>query len=339
MACGTGPVTRTVSSLVMTATEQTAVATALLFATMAGPVGAQTFEGPGARAQGMSAFVAVADDASAVYWNPAGLASGAYFSLVLDRTEGEALPAGAGRGGKRSSWLLALSAPALGLSYYRLRSSNVEPASADLPGFSRVQTLVTHHAGATLVQSIFDRLAVGATLKLVRGVATSASTRGEVEELLDDPEMGVASNRFDVDVGVMATARLIRAGLTVRNIVQPEFESLDGDMLRLDRQARAGISLLLTDRWTAAADFDLTRNRGPLGDVRSLAFGTEGRLTRRAVARAGVQLNLAGDLGRTPVGTLGASYAVFGSMLVDAHVSTGSDEAFTGWGVAGRVVF
>ncbi|MGH9329544.1 MAG: hypothetical protein ACRD09_03800, partial [Vicinamibacterales bacterium] len=74
------------------------------------------------------------------------------------------------------------------------------------------------------------------------------------------------------------------------------------------------------------------------GDLRTLAFGTEGRLTVRAIARAGVQVNLAGDR-RRPVATFGGSYAVFSSMLVDAHFSTGSDEAFTGWGVAGRVVF
>ena len=42
---------------------------------------AQTFETVGTRAAGMGgAFVAVADDASAVYWNPAGLASAAYLS-------------------------------------------------------------------------------------------------------------------------------------------------------------------------------------------------------------------------------------------------------------------
>jgi hypothetical protein len=338
MACGTAGGSRTVSSLFMTATVRTAVATALLLAVVGPSANAQTFEGPGSRAQGMSAFVAVADDASAVYWNPAGLASGAYFSLVLDRTEGDALPSGADRGGKRSSWLLALSAPALGLSYYRLRSATFAPAGSGSPGFSRVQSLVTHHAGATLVQSIFDNLAVGATVKLVRGIATTAASPGNAEDRLDALDMGVASNHVDVDLGVMVTGRLVRAGLTVRNLAEPEFESLEDEVLRLSRQARAGVSLLLTERWTAAADLDLTRNRGPLGDVRTLAFGTEGRLTMRAVARAGVHVNLAGDR-RAPVATLGGSYAVFGSMLVDAHFSTGSDEAFTGWGVAGRVVF
>ena len=40
----------------------------------------------GVRAAGMGgAFVAVADDASAVYWNPGGLAAAAYFSIVVDR--------------------------------------------------------------------------------------------------------------------------------------------------------------------------------------------------------------------------------------------------------------
>ena len=41
----------------------------------------------GVRAQGMAgAFVAVADDATAVYWNPAGLGTGDFVSLVLERS-------------------------------------------------------------------------------------------------------------------------------------------------------------------------------------------------------------------------------------------------------------
>jgi hypothetical protein len=288
----------------------------------------------------MGAFVAVADDASAVYWNPAGLASGAYFSLVLDRTEA-ATDARDGTAGSRSSWLLALSMPAAGLSYYRLRSTFVSPVSEPTSGppANRVESLVTHHAGATLVQSVTDHLAVGATLKLVRGLASAGQSILPADDLLDEWDlMGIATNRFDVDVGVMATGNVVRAGVTFRNLTRPGFRTPLDTTLHLNRQGRAGVSLLLTSRWTAAADLDLTQNRGPFGDIRELALGTEGRLSRRATVRGGVQLNTAGD-DRMTAASLGGSYAVFGSMLVDAHFSAGSDRAFGGWGVAGRVVF
>ena len=66
--------------------------------------GAQDFAAVGSRAAGMGgAFVGVADDATAIYWNPAGLAAGSYFSLALDRTGGEAVPDGSQFGTKRSS--------------------------------------------------------------------------------------------------------------------------------------------------------------------------------------------------------------------------------------------
>ena len=45
--------------------------------------GAGGVEVLGVRAQGMAgAFVAVADDATAAYWNPAGLGTGDFFSLA-----------------------------------------------------------------------------------------------------------------------------------------------------------------------------------------------------------------------------------------------------------------
>ena len=54
---------------------------------------AQSIDVMGTRAAGMAgAFVGVADDASAAYWNPAGLAAGSYFSLVLDGGSERAAP-------------------------------------------------------------------------------------------------------------------------------------------------------------------------------------------------------------------------------------------------------
>src|SRR4051812_19973665 len=97
-------------------------------AALALPAEAQTFDTVGARAAGMGgAFVAVADDASAAYWNPAGFAAGSYFSLVLDRNFAEVKPS-TGPAANQSGLLIALGMPALGLSYYGLRSTTVGPA-------------------------------------------------------------------------------------------------------------------------------------------------------------------------------------------------------------------
>jgi hypothetical protein len=295
----------------------------------------------GTRAQGMGgAFVGVADDASAVYWNPAGLASGAYFSLVLDGNTARLVPDGEAEGEDRNGWLLALIMPALGLSYTRLQSTSVRP-SLGIPENSRVQSLVTHHVGATLVQSLTDHLAVGATVKLVRGTAAAAVVPGnDREALLDDVDLlGHSSTRGDVDVGVMAVASFGRLGLTVRNLTAPEFDTAGGEELQLETQARLGGSVVLLPQWKLAADIDLTSNRGTFGDVRELSLGTEAQVMRQLTARAGLRFNTIGDRDRTPAFSGGVSYAILGAVLVDGQITAGPESAFAGWGLAGRFVF
>jgi hypothetical protein len=337
------PGARTVSWRGMSHLLRSTAAGALL-AFLPSQLQAQAFDAAGTRAQGMAgAFVAVANDASAVYWNPGALASGAYFSLVFDRTSADAT-LDEGAGGGQSSWLLALAAPVVGLSYYRLRQTMTVPVPAipEAP-MSGVESLVTHHLGATLVQSLTDNIAVGATVKLVRGIATVGSVpAADADDLLDsaDDLPGRSTNRADVDAGILATTSLVRVGFVVRNIAEPGFDTSTGEELHLKRQARAGVSVVLTNAWLLAADVDLTRNEGPIGDDRAFALGAEGRVLRRAFARAGVRLNTAGgDLGTQPAVTFGGTYAATGSVLIDAQVTTGSDEALRGWGIAGRIIF
>ncbi|HJR62016.1 MAG TPA: conjugal transfer protein TraF [Vicinamibacterales bacterium] len=323
---------------------------------------AQAFPAVGTRAAGMGgAFVGVADDASAIYWNPGALAAGSYFSLVVDGGAGKVAPDLSPRGGEHSSFFLGLAMPALGLGYYRLHATTVlgppilVPVDAELSSRNlsavaelRLDTLITHHAGITLVQSVVPGVSVGTTLKLVRGIAASSNLpSASVEEALDSEAaelLGRATNKIDLDLGILAAGGPLRVGLTLRNLREPTFEAAgSGGDLRLERQARAGLSYAIGGDWVAAADFDLLRTRDAFGERRDVALGTEGRLGPRAVVRGGVSINTVEepelDGAARRAYSLGASYAVKASVYVDGHFATGNDRAGHQWGVAARFVY
>jgi hypothetical protein len=335
---------------------------AAVFALLPAGAVAQSFAAAGTRAAGMGgAFVGVADDATAIYWNPAGLAAGSFFSLALDGRVGEATPDRLTAGSDQSSFFLGLAMPALGLSYHRLKASTVRPPLVLLPADAtlssrnlslvdelRLDTLITHHAGATLVQSIVRGVSVGATLKLVRGIAASTSVPvATASEALDHEAaelLGHASNTFDLDVGVMATGGPLKAGLTVRNVREPKFDAAgtEGELV-LERQARAGLSYAVSSNWMAAADFDLLRTRDAFGQRRDVAAGVEGRLQPRILVRAGLSFNTLKDddldgAARAAY-SVGASYAATAAVFIDGHFTTGSSLAGRQWGLAARFVY
>jgi hypothetical protein len=307
------------------------------------------------------AFVGVADDGTAIYWNPAGLAAGSYFSLVVDGGVSEAAPDGSSMGAHESSFLIGLSTPALGLGYYRLRAASAAPPLTLLPideavtnrnlslvAPVRVHSLVTHHAGITLVQSITQAVAIGTTLKLVRGIAASSSVAATTakEALESDAAevLGKPSNRFDLDVGLMASGGPLKVGLTLRNLREPSFETADRTTrLTLERQARAGLSYAVTPRWVAAADFDLLRSNDGFGERRDIALGVEGRLATRAFVRSGVSFNTldnpALEDARGLAYSLGGSYAAKASVFIDGHVTAGEERTGVHWGIAARFVY
>jgi hypothetical protein len=323
-----------------------------------GPSGAnaQTFDVVGTRAAGMGgAFVGVADDASAVYWNPAGLAMGSYVSLLLDGGARDAVPNVGARGMQRSSFMIAASMPALGVSYYQLRHAFAVPDSllrqegarviVD-PTHIRVDSLVTHHGGVTLVQSILPQVSVGSTLKVVHGVAsTRFSELGNVEAALEaDRPDGKGTTRFDLDFGLMATSGKLQFGLTVRNVTEPEFTSTDGRALELERQARAGVSYALLTGLKLAADFDLLEVEDAFGDRRDAAFGLEARVARRGWVRSGYRFNAADadgpdDFRDRHAFTFGGTFAATASVMVDGLVISGGDQSGRGWGVSARFVY
>jgi hypothetical protein len=314
---------------------------------------AQPYESVGLRALGMGgAFVAVADDATATYWNPAGLATGRFFSILFDATRTSAgMEAVDGReasgraGHRQSGTIIAVGTPPLGISYYRLTSIAASESPRSGPGqvadASDLRALRTSHVGITLVQTLVDRLHAGATLKYVRGEAASASLMPGPSAPLDVagqlPDAGRGA--FDLDAGLMADFGRFRTALAGRNLLRPSFTSPLGEALSLDRQVRAGVALLPTDRLTVSIDSDLTRSRDVTGTWRSLAVGAEQRVLRERVGlRTGVRFSTVGA--SRSVVTAGASVAVRPGVYADGYAAVGvGAQGVSGGGAGLRVVF
>ena len=150
------------------------IALALLCLWSPDPARAQIIETAGSRALGMGgAFVAVASDSSATWWNPAGLAAGPFVDLawagnLVEVTE--RLPAWR----HRTSWF-AIGTPPLGVAYYRFRITDIQlPDTTGAAGGGRegvrgarpVHSLLASQVGVTLVM---QGVHAGTTLKYLRG--------------------------------------------------------------------------------------------------------------------------------------------------------------------------
>jgi hypothetical protein len=331
----------------------------LMAALAASPAGAQPADVVGARAQGMGgAFTAVADDATASWWNPAGLAGGAYFNALIewgqhqdpsDDHTAAGDPQSAWRADVRS---FAVAFPALGLSYYRLRYSEIQPLTstaaspADRQELGAVQvrlrSIAMNQFGATVGQSLGSHLVVGSTVKVVNaGIAPGLATGGaslDTAAGLDVP----TETHADVDLGLMATFGKLRVGLAVRNLWEPEFDSAVSPFT-LRRQARAGVAMSSGGRGaigtaTLAFDADLTTTPTVLGDERRIAAGAEMWMPSRTLGvRGGVGASTIGE--RRTTLSAGGSVAVKKGIYLDGEFTGGTDLGRRGWSVAFRVTY
>lgn len=317
---------------------------------------AQLYENIGTRAQGMSgAFVAVADDATSTWWNPAGIATGALFNLVFEKgrvTQPET-PKDLAPARRSSASGFAMAYPALGLSYYRLRVSQIAPIAPigppaqnrqELGGEDRhVRSLAASQFGVTVGQSLGDHLVLASTLKVMRGGVASAVVDGSTDplDLGDDLELA-SQTHGDLDVGAMVAFTHARVGLTVRNLRQPEFGE-GNDRLVLKRQARAGFAILATpngalEGLTVSGDADLTRTATVFGDVRHVATGVEAWfMKRRLGVRGGLAANTVGE--RRATSSAGVSIAATSAFYIEVAQTFGSDGSIRGWSSTVRVTF
>lgn len=282
---------------------------------------------PGGRAAGMAgAFVAVADDASAVYWNPAGVATGTFVSAVVDygRWRPSAGSPQTSDSQRDTTAMVGMSATAFGVAYFRqgvVGKSLVEPAVVGSPSREEVRRSVqTSTLGVSLVQSLTERIVVGATPKFVRGGTT---------------------NTFDVDAGVMVSLARFRVGMVARNLATPSFSGEAGESIELDREVRVGAAW--GSGWTGisrvivSADADVISRLSSSGDRRDLAGGIETWwFNQRLGLRGGLRGSTIGGA-RTTV-TAGVSAGLSAGMLLEAHVARGQKDERS-WSIGARVFF
>jgi hypothetical protein len=296
---------------------------------------AQTFGGLGSRAQGMgSAFVAVADDATAVVWNPAGLATGAFADIRLE------IGGGRGADGRTPTRLTFLggAVPALGLSYYRLalpaQAAGISTVSGSGDreeggsGEVRAPVLTTTNFGITVLQTIVSGLVVGSTVRVVNGRVAQADDRTTV----------------DLDVGVMASVSNVRIGLAARNLRKRDFAA-DSGSVRLERHVRAGAAWVprslqagVHGPYSLALDVDLTEGSQMAGDSRRAAAGGEfWWIGGRVGTRAGLSWRTSGTAELAYSGGLTVKFprSVFG----EGHLTKVKDSGDTKWSLALHVTF
>jgi hypothetical protein len=290
------------------------------------PALAQSIESVGIRAQGVAgAFVAVADDATATWWNPAGLPhSQSFIDGVVE----------VGRGGH---WGVAFGFPALGLSYYHLNISQIQPSASTAGGATSRQDLGAAGTGLPVPYSIgFDQF--GATVGQSLGDHFVVATTAKVMFAQSD-------TRGDFDLGAMAAFGPVRAGLNVRNLIGGTFGETGTEVFELTRQARAGVAVTPAtagslDRLTLSLDVDLTTAPFEGRDERHVAGGAEAWLRGRRVAlRGGAGVNIVRDAGDAAYGAVGITVSPFERCFVDGVASWGPTEDRNRWGFDLRVTF
>jgi len=297
-----------------------------------------SFDLVGVRALGMGgAFVAVANDATAVHWNPAGLATGAFAGMTFewDRFQSSNQKAPPTAGARiNDSTLSSFGSLPFGASYARFRTTRL---IADSQGALFSESLTMQQYGATVLQSIVHGLVVGSTLKIVRGKALFGPVQGlTTEDALDHAEHleGSYDTKFDLDVGVMADLQKLRIGINSKNLTEPTFTGISGFALPLKRRTRVGVALVPTSGLTFALDVDLDTADPTGGLRRMIALGGESRLGTRVAVRGGVRWHR--DGGAQPIAAAGGSVKIRSSLWVDGYYTISQHDEDRGWGLALR---
>jgi hypothetical protein len=262
---------------------------------------AQLYETVGVRAQGLGgAFVAVADDATATWWNPAGLATGPFFDALIEYGRIRTSP-------QTSVRSIASAFPSLGVSYYRLPINEIPDENLNI-------------FGLTFGQSLSEHVVVASTLKLERAGETHGDLDLGALARFGIAQLGISVKNvrgatFETAAGPLVLDRQARAGLAI-----------------------LGRSNGWIKEMTIAADADLMTNTSMGAEARHVAGGVEIWIFSKKVGlRGGGSGNIVGAKGSSASG--GVSLALKSGTYLEAHHTNGTDPTRKSWGIALRSTF
>ena len=315
--------------------------------------GANPDSGPalvGARATALGgAFTAVADDATAFHWNPAGIVHGSliragfYGGAAFEDRNGLVDRLRSGLPGMDSvleggpSLGFSTSFTVLGIAVSRFTETDTFLDDGTLSS----RALESLDVSITFVQSLpVDVLTLGANVHVIRGTAFERESPAalvppadrNVRDLVDAATSaeGRSETEFGLDAGVLYQPRhWIRMGLMARNLTRPTFHTPDDGEILHDRHARAGVAFMKPSL-LFAIDFDLTPRdlSGPTTAApswRELSFGAEKTWGERRVSvRGGFRSELASGVIRRPAFSLGVGVRL-AMLIVDVGAITSTE--------------
>ncbi len=224
--------------------------------------------GAGARAAGLgNAFTALSDDATASYWNPAGLSAIRRTRLAFTHTE----------------WLqdisndfLAVAFPAfsggVGLSVFSNQVDGIE--RRDIPSVEPIGTVDANDIAASLsyARTLSDRLSAGVTLKYL------------YEKIYLESASGYA---FDFGLRFQSGSLPVAAALVLQNV--GAMNDLQSESIRLPTTLRAGLAYQV-DLMTIDGTLSLVADAIKVRDAEWRAgFGAEVAVKQHFSLRLGYQ--------------------------------------------------
>ena len=289
------------------------------------------------------AFTAVADDAFAFHWNPAGYAFGPVVQAgfhwgdsQMDRDFEIDERDGSIAADRVTGFGIGFTFMGVGTTFSRHTTSERDGDWAANRG------LETFDLAVSLLYSLpLDNLVIAGNVHYLRGETFDLMEPLRSRDAYDSPAVldrvltgeGIASSTATVDLAALYELdRRFRVGVMWRRITEPGFETESGGEMVLPRHARAGVAFELPASALVSFDADLSTQRAGADRFRELSLGFEKGLFDGALSlRAGLRAEAGSGRGARPAFSLGAGAEIRFLLAEVAYVSSSEGRDETVW--------